>query len=147
MPVRFQIVIDVHNPSLEAKFWSEALGYIFEPPPTGFSTWSDYYARIGVHENDRFEGQDSIVAPDGAGPRIWFHIVPEVKTCKNRLHFDLGVSGGFGVPMTIRKQRVEEEATRLVRIGGVRLETLEQEGMEHYAVAMADPEDNEFDIN
>jgi Glyoxalase-like domain len=129
------------------EFWCEALGYEPEPPPTGFSSWIEYWKKMGVSEDELTEGSDSIVDPDGKGPRIWFHAVPEPKTCKNRLHFDLGVSGGFGVPMNIRRERVEAEAARLVKIGATRLETLEQEGLEHYAVAMADPEDNEFDIN
>jgi Glyoxalase-like domain len=147
MSVKFQIVIDTHDPVLEATFWAAALGYRPEPPPSGFSTWNDYWIRIGVPEDELIEGVDSIVDPDGRGPRVWFHQVPEAKTCKNRLHLDLRVSGGFGVPMETRRARVEAEAARLVGLGATRLETLEQPGLEHYAVAMADPEGNEFDIN
>jgi hypothetical protein len=147
MPVRFQIVVDVHDPVREATFWAEALGYVPEPPPKGFATWAEYWTRMGVPEADRFEGFDSIADPEGVGPRIWFHLVPESKTCKNRLHFDIRVSGGLGVPMPTRRDRVEAEAERLVRLGATRLETLEEEGVEWYAVAMADPEGNEFDIN
>jgi len=144
---RFQIVVDCKDPVSLAKFWMQALGYVPEPPPKGFASWVAFYEKIGVPKEELFEGTDSIIDPDGKGPRIWFHVVPETKTCKNRLHFDLGVSGGFGVPMNIRRERVEAEAARLVNIGANRLETLEEPGLEHYAVAMADPEDNEFDIN
>ncbi|HZW58624.1 MAG TPA: VOC family protein [Nitrososphaerales archaeon] len=144
---RFQIVIDAKDPARLVEFWCQALGYVLEPPPKGFPSWVDYYASMGVPKEELTEEPDSIVDPDGKGPRIWFHAVPESKICKNRLHFDLGVSGGFGVPINIRKERVEAEVARLVKIGATRLETLEQEGLEHYAVAMADPEDNEFDIN
>jgi hypothetical protein len=144
---RFQIVIDAKDPVRLVEFWTKALGYVVEPPPKGFSSWVNFYKKIGVPKDELTEGPDSIVDPDGKGPRIWFHIVPEPKTCKNRLHFDLGASGGFDVPINIRRERVEAEAARLIRIGATRLETLEQEGLEHYAVAMADPEDNEFDIN
>jgi Glyoxalase-like domain len=144
---RFQIVIDAKNPARLVSFWSQALGYVPEPPPKGFSSWAVYWKRIGVREEELTEEPDSIVDPDNKAPRIWFHAVPEAKTCKNRLHFDLGVSGGFGVPMSTRRERVEAEAARLVKIGATRLETLEEEGLEHYAVAMADQEDNEFDIN
>ncbi len=35
---------------------------------------------------------DSIVDPDGAGPRIWFQPVPETKVVKNRLHLDVKVA-------------------------------------------------------
>jgi Glyoxalase-like domain len=114
--------------------------------------WSDEVNRNAIRPRRRspwqsLSGPESIIDPEGKGPRIWFHAVPELKICKNRLHFDLGVSGCHGVPLDIRRDRVEAEAARLVKIGATRLETLETEGLEHYAVAMADPEDNEFDIN
>ncbi len=32
-------------------------------------------------------------------------------------------------------------------LGATRLHTLVQEGLDHYAVALTDPEGNEFDIN
>ncbi len=144
---KFQIVIDAKDPARLVKFWTQALGYVPEAPPKGFSSWEDWRKKIGLRDEELTAGTDSIVDPDDKGPRIWFHVVPESKTCKNRLHFDLGVSGGFGVPMNIRRERVEAEAARLMQIGATRLETLEQAGLEHYAVAMADPEDNEFDIN
>ena len=147
MPVRFQVVMDVHDAARQVKFWSEALGYQPEPPPSGFTNWSSFWARLGVPESERSDSGDSISDPKGEGPRIWFHEVPDAKSCKNRLHFDLRVSGGFEVPMETRKQRVEHEATRLVHLGATRLEALEEPGIEHYAVAMLDPEGNEFDIN
>jgi hypothetical protein len=143
----FQIVIDCKGPARLAEFWCQALGYVPEPPPNGFSSWVEFYTKIGVPKEELTEDTDSIVDPEGKGPRIWFHVMPESKICKNRLHFDLKVSGGYGVPMNTRKERVEAEAARLTKIGAKRLETLETEGLEHYAVAMADPEDNEFDIN
>jgi hypothetical protein len=74
-------------------------------------------------------------------------VVDEVKTVKNRLHFDLGVSGGRTVPLETRKQRVEAEAERLSRLGATRIQALFEKGLDHYAVAMLDPEGNEFDIN
>jgi hypothetical protein len=147
MSVRFQLVVDVHDPVREATFWASALGYRPEPPPIGFDSWKAYRTRLGLPESEQVEGIDSLVDPESGGPRIWFHVVPETKICKNRLHLDIGVSGGFGVPMELRRERVETEAARLVRLGATRLETLEEPGVEWYAVAMADPEGNEFDIN
>jgi hypothetical protein len=41
---------------------------------------------------------DCIVDPGRRGPRIWFQVVPERKAAKNRLHLDIGVSGGRAVP-------------------------------------------------
>ncbi len=147
MPVRFQIVIDAHDPVRLAEFWANALGYVPEPPPPGFATWNDYYRDLGLTEEYMVEGTDSIVDPARAGPRIWFHRVPEQKTCKNRLHFDLSVSGGRALPMETRKERVEMEVARLAALGASRLETMEDPGVDHYAVGMMDPEGNEFDIN
>jgi hypothetical protein len=90
---------------------------------------------------------ESIIDPKGEGPRIWFHAVPEAKMCKNRLHFDIKAGGNRGLPLATRKDQVEAEAARLGNLGATRLETLYEEGVDHYAVAMADPEGNEFDIN
>jgi len=151
MPVRFQVTIDVHDAGREAKFWAMALGYELEPPPKGLATWDDYYRTLGVPEEEMTGETDRIMDPSGAGPRIWFHVVPESKTCKNRLHFDLDASrshaGGIReVPIEVRKARVEAEAARLVGLGATRLETWYEEGIDHYAVAMQDPEGNEFDI-
>jgi hypothetical protein len=66
---------------------------------------------------------------------------------KNRLHLDLGVSGGRAVPSEIRRQRVDAEASRLADLGGVIVGVLNTDGLDHYGVAMKDPEGNEFDIN
>jgi glyoxalase superfamily protein len=146
MPIRFQITIDARDSVRLADFWASALGYIPEPPPEGFASWNDFYRSLSVPEEDLFDGTDSIVDPAGAGPRIWFHVVPEPKTSKNRLHFDLGVGGGRKVPFKVRMERVEAEAVRLAGIGATRLETVSEEEVGRYAVAMIDPEGNEFDI-
>ncbi len=50
-------------------------------------------------------------------------------------------------PLDVRRERVEAEAARLVALGATRLRTLTEEGLDHYAVALLDPEGNEFDIN
>ncbi|MFF4198347.1 VOC family protein [Nonomuraea sp. NPDC001831] len=46
-------------------------------------------------EDELGEGDcnDSIVDPEGHGPRIWFQQVPEAETVKNRLHLDVKVGG------------------------------------------------------
>jgi predicted enzyme related to lactoylglutathione lyase len=74
-------------------------------------------------------------------------MVPEGKVVKNRLHLDLCVGGGDGVPMELRKERIDAAAERLVGIGATMVGALEWPGMEHYAVALRDPEGNEFDLN
>lgn len=149
MAVRFQIVIDCHDPRRLVQFWSSALHYRPEPPPPGFAGWQDYWRSMGVPDEE-IKGvttPESIDDPKGEGPRIWFHELPDVKSCKNRLHFDIRASGRRELPLATRKEQVETEAARLVALGATRLETLWEEGVDHYAVAMADPEGNEFDIN
>jgi predicted enzyme related to lactoylglutathione lyase len=61
------------------------------------------------------------------GPNIWFARVPEGKTAKNRMHFDLRAPGP-----------ADEEVSRLQELGA---RVLERHG--HY-VTMQDPEGNEF---
>jgi Glyoxalase-like domain len=147
MAVSYQLVIDCTSPEPLAHFWAEALHYVIAPPPSGFDSWDDFYRSIGVPEAELGIGSDSIEDPDGEGPRIWFQIVPEKKSIKNRIHIDVSASGGRGSSLEVRRDRVEAEAERLEALGATRLRTIEGEGLDHYAVAMADPEGNEFDIN
>ena len=147
MAVRFQIVIDCRAPEPLARFWASALGYDFEPPPAGFPTWDDYWRDVGVSEDELGIGQDCIIDPDRSGPRIWFQVVPEPKEVKNRLHLDISVSGGRAFPIETRRQRVDVEAERLAGLGASVVRVLSQQGLDHYGVAMQDPEGNEFDIN
>ena len=151
MGVRFQLVIDCAEPEPLARFWAAALGYVLEPPPAGFATWDDYYRDLGLPESFLGHGTDHIVDPDGSGPRIWFQLVPKAKTLKNRLHLDVHASGERAEPLATRKERVDAEARRLASLGATVVssldEELEDERIDHYAVAMKDPEGNEFDIN
>ena len=143
----FQLVIDCADPAVLAHFWAAALGYELEPPPKGFADWDEYRRDLGVPEDELGSGPDCIIDPAGKGPRIWFQVVPERKEAKNRLHLDIGVSGGRAVPLETRRRRVDAEAARLTELGAVLVRVLSTEGLDHYAVAMTDPEGNEFDIN
>jgi hypothetical protein len=145
--VSFQLVIDCADPDLLARFWAAALGYELEPPPAGFADWDAYWRDVGLPEEELGNGADRIVDPGGRGPRIWFQVVPERKSIKNRLHLDIGVGGGRAVPIETRRQRVDAEARRLVGLGARLVHDLNEDGIDHYAVAMEDPEGNEFDIN
>ena len=147
MSVRFQLVINCAEPEPLARFWAAALDYELEPPPAGFTRWIDYWRDLGVDESELDDSVDSIVDPTGQGPRIWFHIVPDSKTVTNRLHIDIGVSGGRSVPLDVRKQRVDAEAQRLAALGATIFGPLDVGNLDHYAVGMKDPEGNEFDIN
>ncbi len=147
MGVRYQIVIDGMDVEGLARFWAEALKYVPEPPPQGFASWRDFYVNLGVTGKDLEIGADSIVDPSGGGPRIWFHRVLEEKVVKNRLHFDVKASGERSLPFATRRAQVESESSRLEQLGARRLETDDDEPHNRYAVAMADPEGNEFDVN
>jgi hypothetical protein len=152
MAVSFQLVIDCTDPDRLARFWAAALGYVLAPPPAGFATWDDYWRDFGLGEEELGVGEDRITDPEGAGPNIWFQVVPEGKTIKNRLHLDICASGARPasketVPMETRRQRVDAAASRLAGLGATIVAVLYTEGFDHYAVAMRDPEGNEFDIN
>ncbi len=147
MPVSYQLVIDCSSPEPLAQFWAEALHYVIAPPPAGADSWDDFYRSIGVPEEELGGGADVIEDPNGEGPRIWFQVVPEKKSIKNRLHIDVNAGGGRDLSLETRRERVEAEAARLVSLGATRLHTIMEEGLDHYAVALTDPEGNEFDIN
>jgi len=89
-----QVTIDCADPGRLARFWADALGYGLEEPPDGFASWQEYWVSRGLPPEEVEDGYDSIVDPDGVRPRIWFQPVPEPKVVKNRVHLDLGVSGG-----------------------------------------------------
>ncbi|HET6626765.1 MAG TPA: VOC family protein [Nocardioidaceae bacterium] len=121
MAVSYQLVIDCTPPEPLAKFWAEALHYVIAAPPSGFDSWDDCYGSIGVPEDELGTGADRIEDPNGEGPRIWFQIVPEEKSIKNRIHIDVDAGGGRDVPLDTRRERVETEAARVVSLGATRL--------------------------
>ena len=142
-----QVTIDCHDPGLLVAFWTEALGYVAEPPPDGFTTWKTYWISLGVpaDELEGVEGAESVVDPDGVGPRLWFQVVPEAKSRKNRVHLDIDVTPGPGVPVEQRRELVRAEAERLIALGATRVRVGE-ERQGHDAQTLADPEGNEFCI-
>ncbi|MBN9388625.1 MAG: VOC family protein [Chloroflexi bacterium] len=140
MATRIQVTFDSNDPARLAEFWEAAMGYKTEDPPPGFATWEEFLASINVPAGE-FDGA-SLVDPDGVGPRFFFQKVPEGKTAKNRLHLDLAVSGGRGVPLELREQRVRAEAARLTALGA-KVQWINIEN-NHFAIVMQDPEGNEF---
>jgi len=131
MATRLQVTIDCARAEVLTRFWATALGYRVEDPPAGFETWTAHWRSVGVPDDELGPGDnaDSLVDPDGVGPRIWFQVVPESKVVKNRLHLDLDVGGGRATPLAARRERVLAEAQRLEAAGWVTLQ---------------DPEGNEF---
>ena len=147
MTVRFQLVMDCVDPDRLARFWAAALGYELQPPPAGFASWNDYWRDVGVPEEELTAGADCIIDPAGGGPRVWFQRVPEAKAVKNRLHLDIAAGGSRSVPIATLEQRVRAEAARLAGLGATVVRVLDFDGLDHFAIAMRDPEGNEFDIN
>jgi hypothetical protein len=142
MSTAIQLVFDTADPERETRFWAEALGYGIQSPPEGFDSWPSFLREQGIPE-DRWNDASAIVDPQGKGPRIYFQRVPEGKTAKNRMHMDLNVSGGRGVPLDERKQRVDAEVVRLKSLGATdERGSIERDG--EYWVRMNDPEGNEF---
>jgi hypothetical protein len=142
MSISIQLVFDAAEPAQLARFWAEALGYRLQPPPDGFDTWESFLREQGVPE-ERSDDASAIVDREGKGPRIYFQRVPEGKTAKNRMHMDLNVSGGDGLPVDEHKRRVDAEVVRLKALGA----TDERGAMDRdgeYWVRMNDPEGNEF---
>ncbi|HCT78748.1 MAG TPA: glyoxalase [Micromonosporaceae bacterium] len=150
MALRFQLTIDCADPDKQARFWAEALRYQLAPPPDGFESWQAFYRSIGVPESELAEmgdDVDRIVDSDGVGPRIWFQVVPEGKTVKNRLHLDIHASAGRGVSIETRREQVDAEVARLVALGAKVNRVSAEPGLHHYAVTLYDPEGNEFCVN
>lgn len=148
MEMTLQLTIDCADPQRLVAFWSEALGYVPEPPPGGHATWREYWSAMGVPEEELPDGAgdtpESIVDPAGRGPRVWFQQVPEAKSTKNRLHFDLKVGGGRDVPVAVRRQRVTTTMDRLTAAGASVLRITDEPDAGNYAVLLQDPEGNEF---
>ena len=98
-------------------------------------------------EEELVDGADRISDPEGHGPSIWFHVVPDAKAAKNRLHLDIHASGEWTDLIETRRKRVDAEASRLAAWAPPSLARCPRKGSDHYAVGMKDPEGNEFDIN
>lgn len=91
------------------------------------------------------DGTDRLLDPNGDGPRLWFQVVPETKSIKNRIHSDLQVGGGRQVPLDERRRRVDARVADLVGFGAAVLRSSEASPKDdHYFVVMTDPEGNEF---
>ncbi|MFG2044806.1 VOC family protein [Dactylosporangium sp. NPDC048998] len=146
MTTEWQLAIDCADPDRLVPFWARALGYVPAEPPAGHASWREYYLSIGVPEAELGGGDavDRLVDPTGRGPAIWFQVVPEGKSVKNRLHLDLKVGGGQAVPLPERRRRVDAKAAELVASGATIVRVNESTEPEHYAVLMGDPEGNEF---
>jgi hypothetical protein len=145
----WQLTVDANDPARLVRFWAPLLGYEIQPPPDGYESWVAWYRFMGVPEEE-LEGPeedlvDRIHDPAGGGPNIWFQIVPEQKTQKNRFHFDVYPTGrDRSIPLDRRRELVEAKVTEVLLAGGS--VDHRREGDNSYFVVMHDPEGNEFCI-
>ncbi len=105
------LVLDCRDPKVLAPFWAAALGYV----------------ELGGVDNYLFLAPD-----DRQGPNLLLQRVPEPKSAKNRMHFD------------IHTPDIEREAQRLEGLGAQRLEAAPRSEHGTNWLLMADPEGNEF---
>src|SRR4029453_974694 len=97
MAFDFQVTIDSSAPHDLADWWAEALGWQVEPQDESFI---QRMVRTGAASGGGttrhrgalgWKGGAAITSPEPARPRVLFQRVPEPKTGKNRLHFDVRV--------------------------------------------------------
>ena len=108
------ISFDAHHAGQLAHFWAEALHRTVNDGAT------EDFASIAADTDSRL------------GPFLMFHKVPEGKTVKNRVHFDLQAAD------------VAAEADRLTRLGAKQIRSL-AENNDRW-ISFVDPEGNEFDL-
>jgi len=140
--MKISITLDAADPALLARFWSAALGYVEASPPTGWSTWENWFREHDVPKSEWNDGA-AIEDPLGNGPSISILKVAEPKTAKNRLHLDLQVSGGRHVDSEVRSSRIEATVSSLIEMDAIVVKRhIHQGRLDH--VVLADPEGNEF---
>jgi predicted enzyme related to lactoylglutathione lyase len=108
------ISFDAHNAAQLAQFWAEALHRTVNDGAT------EDFASIAADTDSRL------------GPLLIFHKVPEAKTIKNRVHFDLEAA------------EVLTEADRLTSLGAKQIRSLAENN--NRWISFLDPEGNEFDL-
>jgi hypothetical protein len=118
-----EIVVDSHDPAVQAAFWAAALGYQVVRTEEG-------QVEIAPWEAEPRDLAEQVrQAP--VVPALVFVTVPEGKTAKNRLHLDVRPVGCSH----------EAEVQRLMALGARRADV--GQGTLPWAV-LADPEGNEF---
>ncbi|MBE7188244.1 VOC family protein [Jatrophihabitans endophyticus] len=143
MAYTFQVAMDSADPHGLADWWADALGWTVEPSDPDFIR--QMIAEGHASEADTTTHHGVLVWRDGAAvvdpdkrigsPRLFFQLVPERKTVKNRMHLDLRVSPD--APAAV--------VDRLVAAGATRLHDGRQGP--HTWVTLADPEGNEFCVS
>ena len=79
------VAIDCAHPASLARWWAGVLGYRVRPYTDQDVAW----LREHGYEDPEQDPAVAIDDPEGRGPTIWFNLVPERKTTKNRVHLDV----------------------------------------------------------
>src|SRR5918995_683136 len=101
------VTFDCADALVVSRFWAPALGTDLDEDSTAEKAF--------------------VEAAGWGGPNIWFQQVPEPKTAKNRMHFDLRAPGP-----------IPDEVARLVGLGATVVSVSDD------LTVMRDPEGNEF---
>ncbi len=118
------LVFDCAHPAALARFWAATLdGYTVAPYD---DAEMERLRALGI--DDVEDDPTVLVETPDVGPRLFFQLVPEAKTVKNRVHLDLRVGD------------VDAEMARLVDIGA---RVIDRPAGRDWVV-LADPEGNEF---
>lgn len=119
------VIFDSRHPASIARFWAAAIDD-YQVAPYDDAELARL-RNIGI--DDPEDDPAVLVEPvTGRGPRLFFQLVPEARTVKNRVHLDL------------QAPDADAEADLLTRLGARVL--ARYEGW----ITLADPEDNEFCI-
>jgi glyoxalase superfamily protein len=146
MTLNIQIVVDCRNPHELADWWAETLDWAVEPQDEGFirSMIAQGFATeedTRLHKGKLVWRIGAAIRPpeelDAKPParRILFQTVPEDKTVKNRIHWDVNLAG---------KDKDDVRAALEAR-GATFLWTASQGPYSWHT--MGDPEGNEFCIS
>lgn len=145
MAYRFQVVVDSRDPHAQADWWAETLGWTVEPSDEdfirsmvaqGYATEAETTTHNGVLV---WASAQAICPPDEVGrkdrQRFLFQTVPEGKSVKNRVHWDVRLDGD------------DKDAIRAaLEARGATFLWEGHEGPRGW-YTMADPEGNEFCIS
>jgi hypothetical protein len=116
------VVFDCRHPAELARFWAAALDDYSVAPYDEAEL-----ARLrGIGIDDPEDDPTVLVEGPAGRPRLFFQLVPEPRTVKNRVHLDL------------RSDSVDAELDRLSALGALVLAEYDSH------VVLADPEGNEF---
>ena len=146
MTLNIQIAVDCRNPHELADWWAETLDWAVEPQDEAFirSMIEKGYAteaETATHHGKLVWKAGAAIRPkeelDVKAParRLLFQTVPEQKTLKNRVHWDVRLDG----------RDKDEVRAELEARGATFLWTANQGPHEWHT--MADPEGNEFCIS